>query len=196
MPLSSTADRIVFTFAAKVGGPTMVSTLHIDHNDYDPETAVAYIDTQWKLRMKSMLSSGYWLGATYLYVQGDGGSTPYVYGVNTAGTGAAGNALAPQVSWLVQKRTRTPGRFARGRMYVPGISEDLVDDIGKLTGSVADQCATQMNLFRDDLLGYPSGELVPVVHSGNAAGRPQANYAIEQFTVDPFCATQRRRLKR
>lgn len=196
MALSSTADRAVFTYRLKTGGPTWVTTLDIDHQDYDPVAACASLDVAWKQHMKVFAPTTVWLGQTWLYVQGDGGSTPHVSGSDTAGTSTGGNHIAPQVSWLLQKRTLTPGRFARGRMYVPCVPEDMIDDAGKLMGTVATQLSAAAQLFLDDVESAQGGQVIPVVHSGNAAGRPQANYRIDKLLASTACATQRRRLKR
>jgi len=107
---------------------------------------------------------------------------------STAGSGIDPPA-SPQVSYLVRKVTALGGRANRGRMYLPGVSEDAVQGDGDVDpAALADQ-QDRADAFFDgaDTAGHP----LVVLHDG--AGTPTP---ITSLAFDSRVATQRRRLRR
>lgn len=101
----------------------------------------------------------------------------------------------PQIAALCKKVTGQPGRKARGRMYLPGISEDGVEPIGTLTSGYRDGWQTVMNTWKT---ACAAAHFTPVIfHNVNAlpADPEDEPTIVTAFVVDNVVATQRRRLR-
>lgn len=104
--------------------------------------------------------------------------------------GSLGQASAPpQVSYLLKKQTNFVGRDKRGRMFVPGVAEGKVSNIGAVPG---DWVATVTGAA-ESFLGKLNADGIPMVvlHSTSLLLPP----VVDAFVCDPFVATQRRRLR-
>ena len=98
---------------------------------------------------------------------------------------------APQVAALVQKRTGLGGRAGRGRMFVPGLGENLVLAGGIFSPTVI---ASYQAAYDALLAGLATADLIPVVLHG--AGSPLSTpTVITSLQLMPLVATQRRRLR-
>jgi hypothetical protein len=108
--------------------------------------------------------------------------------------GNVGTSLAPQVSFLVKKRTASGGKANRGRMFVPGPTEADVNSGGVVTGGVVDALQGAFGDFFSDLV---AADIAPVIlHAiSEAVPDPPAPTIITEFQVDSVVATQRRRLR-
>jgi hypothetical protein len=122
-------------------------------------------------------------------------SAPAVTGTN------AGAMLPPQVSVVASLYGYHIGEYVinnknrRGRIYLPGLGTDQADLFGRFVGSTA--IANAMKAFIDGVsgdhidsfLGFPGGDLVPIVLSRATATKAP----IQQIRVDDVFDTQRRR---
>lgn len=108
--------------------------------------------------------------------------------------GVAGSQPAsgsPAVSLLVQKVTSFGGRQGRGRCYIPGVSESLIDPSGVIAGGLVSTAQAALDDFFDKLT---ADELVPVLL--HAEGSPVSTpYHMDGFVVAGLAATQRRRIR-
>lgn len=99
---------------------------------------------------------------------------------------------APQnVTYLLRKITTATGRGRNGRLYLPGVAEDLVDNTGTLDGGQRVGLEVAFNTFNSDFVAALDGELLVVNRSTGGGSTPE----ITEWACDPRVATQRRRLR-
>ena len=103
--------------------------------------------------------------------------------------GASSSAIAPNVAALVRKVTGMGGRKNRGRLFLPGLVESVVDYAGRLDPTFQGNLQDAWNDFQTAI---EADSLTPVVlHGDNTAPT-----VVTSFGVDSTVATQRRRLRR
>lgn len=115
------------------------------------------------------------VGPTYTSFAGTGG-------------GVGGEVGFPQAAWLVQKRTAFGGRENRGRFYIPGLSESIVDTGGVILSVNVALAQTELDEFHT---GLQAADL-PMYVLHNSASLPTA---VTSLVADATIATQRRRLR-
>jgi hypothetical protein len=103
--------------------------------------------------------------------------------------GNAESGCTPNVAILVTKNTGLGGRRGRGRMYIPGVTEDGVGAVGQLAEATQEAFQDQCNAFL--VLMTLAGLPVVLLHSD--ATTPTA---VTSLSVSNRVATQRRRLRR
>jgi hypothetical protein len=115
--------------------------------------------------------------------------------VETKGLLGGPPSLPQSVALLLQKRTGLSGRRNRGRMYLPGINEAVVDSRGQvLAASIASlnaSLATWLGKFGTIMADFDN---MVILHSLGISGAPPPT-VVTQMLVDPVAATQRRRLR-
>lgn len=160
-----------------------------------PNTLLTAFAANWM----SEMSNQYKLVSCTSYVGQDGGS-PAVY-VSTLGPypGENSGSVVPQnTAYLIRKRTDVAGKRGRGRFYLPGVRESVVDQ----AGNVHPDQVTAINLaasnWYDDLTSSPGLTYYPpyVLHRSEGIGIEPAPSAITSFRCENIVATQRRRLRR
>ncbi len=106
-------------------------------------------------------------------------------------------ATLPQnTAALVQKRTAVAGRRNRGRFYLPGIGESVVDNIGQITPANVAAMNADLGLFLGKFgTTFAQLDAMVVLHNTGISGAPSPT-PVTQLLVDPIVATQRRRLRR
>jgi hypothetical protein len=195
---------IRYEWSLIASGTPMVSSIGVQHEpDADPslvtEHAVNAFLNGFPLNLT--LGSGYrFVGATGYF-----GPTPdpVVYfhpvGLNGGGTFAP---AAPHTCMLIKKRTLTPGRKGRGRMFLPAgyVSEGEVNEAGVFSSPGQGAATTRVNEFFSGLQGQETDTeaLMGAVLFHQTSGTGQGDYpsAITQLIADPMVATQRERLRR
>lgn len=109
--------------------------------------------------------------------------------VGTATGGDGGQMSPPNLCLLVEKHTDLGGRRGRGRMFLPGVSEPIVDGSGVIAGDYLSDVNGNLGLWQDSL---ETANLNPVLfHSTETAPTP-----LTSMSLDPKAATQRRRMRR
>lgn len=105
--------------------------------------------------------------------------------------GNADGAIPQNTAILVKKVTGLGGRRNRGRMYIPGLTQEDVDNAGMLASARLAAWGTAVNNF---LLGIESGSFMDraVVFHSSGDLTPAI---VEDLVVDARVATQRRRLR-
>lgn len=176
-----------------------------------------HIRDSWKNSILLQQSSAITLlGVTLRVRQDGGGDLVFDAGPTTGNTGnLTFTGIAPNVAMLVHKHTGRAGRRGRGRMYVPGITEDRVDQEGDVETASLTAINTELNdflnLLGDDTTG---GGVIPVLFHDNESDTVVTHPSPTQrvvtrttgaagplpdditgFTCDPRVATQRRRLR-
>jgi hypothetical protein len=118
-----------------------------------------------------------------------------VYSLTVQG-GAAGSIVPQNTAYLVHKRSGTGGRGGRGRMYLPGVGESVVDNTGNVSAGKLNGLQTALNLFIVELADGPDIEDMVILHNSPGAYALAAPTRVTSLVIDPVVATQRRRLRR
>ena len=100
------------------------------------------------------------------------------------------DGAAPNLAVLVRKQTDEGGRQGRGRLYYPGVPEEVVNGAGVLTAGAVAQYQAAWDAFYTALDG---ADWTPVLLHSVAGNSPDE---ITSFVVESTTATQRRRLRR
>lgn len=153
------------------------------HTD-DPDTG-ALIATSWETDMLAEMNNSFTYKQFRMVVAG---GTLLTLPFNTPGAGG-GSGTSPQVSYLIQKLTASPGRKNRGRFYYPGCDETSVDADGRVSSGKLGGLGTMLLAWEDTLAGIP---VDPVILHHDAT----APTVIVSFQPESVVATQRRRLRR
>jgi hypothetical protein len=132
-------------------------------------------------------------------------------GSSTAGAGAgsqSNNSMGPNTAILVTKSSAIGGRRGRGRMFLPGVDSDSVDDTGNLLTAFLSDTQDQADLFLEGLNSNDVG--MHLLHDFaytwviNDNGQPRRvpsstpppfPNVVTALTVQSLVATQRRRLR-
>ena len=118
--------------------------------------------------------------------QEDGPSGDFASAITGSGSDPS---TSPNVAYLVRKQSASGGRKNRGRFYLPGVSEDSIDQQGIIDGAALADQQDRADAF---LLAAAVEDLpLEILHTG-----PGAPTIITSLTFDAVIATQRRRLRR
>lgn len=103
----------------------------------------------------------------------------------------AANSLPNNCATLVKKTTALGGRRNRGRMFVPGLAEGDVDNVGALSAGFLLTAQTQAELIRTNLSGLTEVDSVVLLHQS----APFDPTVITALVPDLRIGTQRRRMR-
>lgn len=82
---------------------------------------------------------------------------------------SAGGALPPQVAMALSTRANLVGRRGRGRVYIPGLSQNTLAADGTLATAAADACRAAFKTLIDNLQAQPGFTLnMPIVFVGSS----------------------------
>jgi len=99
---------------------------------------------------------------------------------------------APSTSYLVHKNTPAGGHAGKGRVFLPGTRDSVVDDSGVLgSGTITSFNANLLIFFTRAVTNF----YIPVLEHKDTALFPTPTTMLS-MTVDATVATQRRRLRR
>jgi hypothetical protein len=146
--------------------------------------------------IRSLTTTVYTYQGVDIAVGNDGAPTIFS-SVTSAGVGEQAGSVLPQNSaLLVHKRTARAGRRGRGRIYLPGIQENQVDNVGGVATAWITAANTEGANWLSDLDG--AGARMVLLHDTSTAVPPSAvplPDVVTSLTTDPIIATQRRRLR-
>lgn len=193
--------QVVFGFVQDGDPEPMLSTIGVElaADDGTGEASPNRMFDSFADNVLGNLSVNTGLYFVTVYVGQDGGP-PVVYESDLASQqgGAGGSPLPPNCAFLVRKRTSVSGRRGRGRMYLPGVPEALVNPAGYLSTEAAEDLQAGVDNWYAELTGVPPGTSAypPVVlHRSEGAGAEPVPTPITLFQVETQIATQRRRLR-
>lgn len=130
------------------------------------------------------------------YVANDGPPIIMTESMNAPGTVSA-NPTTQNVAVIVTKLTGLGGRYNKGRMFWPSLSENGVDHVGVLLPGARDNIelafADWMEALLDPALFCNLSNLVIFHDESLGAMEPTV---ITQLRVEPVVGTQRRRLRK
>lgn len=119
------------------------------------------------------------------------GATPSA----TAGGNSASTVLPQNSAFLVHKRTPYAGHRGRGRIYIPGVPEAAVDNVGNVGSATLSAWNTPLASFVAAVTAESTLTGLVVLHSTSIHSTTPAPYYITSLSMDPLLATQRRRLR-
>lgn len=136
------------------------------------------------------------LGPTHV-VENQGGPPFNVW--DDTGTEAGTHAVAayapPAIALIITKQTGLAGRSFRGRLYMPGVDEDNIDETGAINGAEVNAWQTSIDNLRTALLADAAVDDLILLHS---EGNPNAGIptVITSFTVRNIVGGMRPRQRR
>lgn len=191
MVLSIPEDHYQVSFIHSLIGSTQeaVCTLGLRYDGADFANEATDVELAWIGDVMGQMNESWKLSRVVWRIQaGSVRDLP----ADTVGTNAAPGE-PPMVSVLVRKNTGQPGKINRGRMYLPGISEDGVDHLGFLLSGYRDGWQAVFTSFMSAVL---AANFQPVILHNVDTLPPAPSEApteITFFSVEPRVATQRRR---
>lgn len=126
------------------------------------------------------------------------GPAPYAVFEDTAtevGTATAAVYSPPAVALVVSKKTGLAGKGLRGRVYLPGVPETLVDEAGVIDPTYLASMQTLMNNLRTSINGDAAVDEMVLLHD-EASPLAGARTSISSFLVRNIAASQRPRQRR
>ncbi len=193
--------QVVWSFTCDGDSEPMVTTCGIDLSEDPGDADELTANRMFGAMVPGMIpviSSAYTLTHVTLYIGQDGGPTVVHESTSEPVEGEAGTPCPPNTAVLIRKRTDLAGRRGRGRFYIPGVAESIVEANGNLTapGKAAwDEAVvdfySRVNNVDIGAVAYP-----PVVlHRSEGIGVEPIPTPISLFAVEAKVATQRRRLR-
>lgn len=137
-----------------------------------------------------------WLVGPVKVVEGTGG-VPKVW-LNTtleAGTATAADYAPPAVSLVVSKQTGLAGRSHRGRIYLPGVPETVINEGGNLDGTYVTNMQTLFTALLGSINGDAAVDNMVLLHDSSTPGAPAPD-VITALTVRSPVGTMRPRQRR
>lgn len=186
---STDPEPMAITYGVDIDTPTFAGTA----NDIAEELADAA-----EAELFPIVSGAVSMVATEVRWQNTALPNPPVIGISSeAATGGdAASTILPQNSaYLVHKRTATGGRGGRGRMYIPGIDEAKVDNLGNITTAALGLWNTALDDWLAAIQATSSVVDMVVLHDSEGAHAGDDPRPVTDLQMDPRIATQRRRLR-
>lgn len=176
-----------FTGANVPHGAETTIGVDLGNPAYDPAAVAAIASTVWQDNWLDIQTEDTVLSSILVKFgpNDDGPFTEIAVGV---GGGEGEDAIPPNCALLLRKVTANGGRRNRGRMFIPGLPEDILEDGGTVAATPLGVYNTRAQQMFDDLV---AADLSPVVLHNDA----HFPTPITEITVASTIATQRRRLR-
>lgn len=194
--------EITLGFLATGNSTYKVATMGFADSTIPTEANAESIKTSVATNFYSRLSSQYSIAKVAIRWQQEAGIQRYVETTSTPDLfNGAATPLPSNCAIIIQKKTAFGGKKNRGRMYVPGLPEGLVDQHGNISSSelaslnvVADSIFTGFNAVFDDLVihhHYPPSVGPPLAGQVDPSQTPTVVTSLE---IPVRIGTQRRRM--
>jgi hypothetical protein len=185
LSLAGDKEPMAVTYGIEVatGSPLELNSIALSlHNAFDVEP-------------NKIPHNGYALEATEVRLGSSAGTVAAVgLHVGKLPSRGTGSPLPQNCAILVHKRSGLPGRRARGRLYLPGMSEGAVTAVGLIDPPSVAAFTTIFNDWLGLIVGDPRVERMVILHSpGVSAVVPPT--PVISLICDPIIATMRRRLR-
>lgn len=179
--LAGDTDEMITTIGLKFDGITFADVPTIMEAAFDA----------WELNFKGRMTADYSLMRIDSYSNFGGENLTYTTTQAAVQCQVAQNSAPQNCAYLLKKITGTGGRTGRGRMYVPGVSEEVVSATGVVTGSTVTAWNTAAAAYLTALNGIAGVDHAVLLHS-QIGDLPME---ITTIVCDSRIATQRRRLR-
>jgi len=168
----------------KSAGPPLDSDLILIANE---------AEDWWTNTLKSSLSTGLTLRQVRVTDMTAQGAPQYILTVNTTGSSAS-DVLSAGTAAVISARTAKRGRSYRGRVYLGGLTTDVVDTAVDMSGAAASTYAAAFATLQTamDALGFDV-VVASRQHNGVITNPAELNEVIA-WVVDTHFDSQRRRL--
>jgi hypothetical protein len=190
--------QAVYEFTTPSDAEPMVTTMgHVSNAaTFDPNEQASVLFQAYELTMLLAMSSAYTLNAVDVYIGTDGPEHIVGRSTNTPAAGANTGTVVPQnTAYLIRKRTDAAGRRGRGRMYIPGVKETEVDNVGNLTAGQITQWNNVGELWLEALTEEIRDMPPVILHRSEGIGVEPAPTPVVTLICESKVATQRRRLR-
>ncbi len=107
----------------------------------------------------------------------------------------AGSFLPQNCAFLLHKRSGLGGRKNRGRMYLPGVNEALVDDKGLMSTTAINGVNAAAAATLADIIAIEGVERMVILHTQPLGPVGTVPTPVTTLLLDPVLGTQRRRLR-
>lgn len=191
-PPTSTEATLACHFSGTAVPSGAVVTIGFQHSaDSIGSPTLAQLAPLLRTLHDKMATNECWLNTIEMKVGPVATGPTYTNSGSTPGA-ASPNAVPPNTTVLVRKElVEVSSRFA-GRLFWPGMPENMVD----ASGHIAQTQVTQMqNAFNDLFTGMTAVGCDPAVFGSSDALLQKVNL-VDRFVVQTTVATQRRRLRR
>lgn len=185
-------DPYAITYGVKITNPPVVA---LTENDLAEQ-----LDNIFQTNLQAQISAPIGVAQTEIFwQQGAVGEPPAVgtYAGGWGGGNAGATSILPQNSaFLLHKRTNRAGRTGRGRLYLPGVPEGSVDNVGNVSPGTVTGLNTALASWVADILNASDFEYMCLFHDSLGSAALVVPTPIASITCDPVIGTQRRRLRR
>ncbi len=144
-----------------------------------------------------LMQNPYTFSHVVAYIGNDGPPTVRTSTLAPA-AGAGGSSVVPSnTAYLIRKRTDLAGRRGRGRFYLPGVPESVVNEVGDLTPAQQTAGQATVDAWYGLLATAVGARLYPpaVLHRSEGAGIEPLPTLVTKFVMEKRVATQRRRMR-
>ena len=184
LPIITDVFRVAFNYTGTAGHATNV--MHFRNSTDSPATIAADIDAKVTSTMWSFMPNTSKLDSVDITPL-DGVTPTYTLtGINQLGN--TDGQPVPAVCAVLSLRTAVRGRSSRGRLYLPWVSENVMN-AGVLDGTVQGVYAAAWDTFFESMI--TSGSQIVVASYKLASAEDVIN-----IIANPTVATQRRRQQR
>lgn len=186
---------------APAGDVVVTIGFHCDDPSSYDQNSNDDVSDEWKVVVASTLCSQMTYTRLTTLINTSGTVKQFETIANQPG-GLTGNTMLPLNSAVVvKKQTGLAGRRNRGRIYLPGIPEDAVDDSGNVLGSFLTTINSKLNTFQANCIANVSPDCeVAILHKEiHIDAKPAYDLADEEATIvtvwaaDPVIGSQRGR---
>jgi hypothetical protein len=186
LTLEGDADPMAITY-----GVELQPDVPLNPNVMAQDLANAFA-TAWA----STLGAPYTLTQTEVrFPQGDQGGFGVGIFASNFGMANAGSFLPQNCAFLVHKRTALGGRRHRGRMYLPGVNEALVDNKGLMSSTAIGGVNAAAAQFLNLIVAVDGIERMVILHTTSLGPVQVTPTPVTLLQLDPVLGTQRRRLR-
>jgi hypothetical protein len=162
----------------------------------DPNLTAQSLHDVFGAAWASTLGNPYTLRATEIRFPTDAGG-PMGIGVHVANIPMtnAGSFLPQNCAFLLHKRSGLGGRRNRGRMYLPGVNEALVDNKGLMSSTATNGVNAAAAAMLANMTNGGGVVRMVILHTQTLGPGGTVPTPVTTLLLDPVLGTQRRRLR-
>jgi hypothetical protein len=186
----------IMTIDNNNGGSSALSTIRTGFSfSGDASTIEPLLANATRDGLKVLWDNGWLVGPTATYFNIAGTLVRVDNSTQEAGTATAADYASPAVSTIVKTNTNIVGRQHRGRIYLPGVPETLINEAGILDATYVNDVQTAMTNWLTAFNAVSGvGDMV-LLHDEETPGDPAPD-VIASLVVRSVVGTMRPRQRR